>query len=161
MLSTPDNQLRSFYVVDGKFHLMTNSETLVRRFLGAGQGEAALADSPEFRLARAEFPLERNDSIFVYLSSAFFRHLLSPQYQIEMQRRLQSVTDIEMLLLAQAVAKMEGLDSEDLAGLVDAKLLPPGFGRRPDGSGPSWVNDRLVDRLADAGAILCRWPTCR
>jgi len=146
-ISTPDNRLRSFWVSDGDFHLMTNSRRLVERFLEAGQGLGALGDSDEFRWTRQEFPLDRNDSVFAYLSSALFRNLLSPQYQIELRRRLESVTDIELVHLARAVARAEGIAAEDLDGLIEAGLLPEGFGRRPDGSGPILAEAEVWDSM--------------
>ena len=51
-LSTPDNRVRSFYAIDGDFHFVTTSRTLVERFYAAGKGENALADAPDFRLGR-------------------------------------------------------------------------------------------------------------
>ena len=83
-LSTPDNRIRSFYAVDGDFHFVTTSRALVARFYEAGAGERALGKSDEFRLARAEVPLERDDTVFAYLSAEFFQNLLGPHYRIEM-----------------------------------------------------------------------------
>ena len=40
-LSTPDNRLRSFYAVDGDYHLVTTSRAMVERFFAAGRGEGA------------------------------------------------------------------------------------------------------------------------
>ncbi|MCA9106498.1 MAG: hypothetical protein KDA83_13825, partial [Planctomycetales bacterium] len=146
-ISTPDNLVRSFYAVDGEFHLMTNSRRLVERFYEAGAGEGSLAASPEFRYARREFPLERDDTVFVYLSSSLFRNLLSPQYQIELRRRLQSVTDIELVHMARLLARAEGVPGESLESWIEAGLLPPGFGRRPDGSGVVIAGDEVWDSL--------------
>lgn len=146
-LSTPDNQLRSFYAVDEGIHLMTNSQKLVERFFEAGAGVKSLASSAEFQFARSEYPLERNDSVFVYLSSSLFRNLLTPQYQIELRRRLQSVTDIELVQMAKWVAQAEGVEDNSLEGWIEAGLLPEGFGRRADGSGVVITDDQAWDSM--------------
>lgn len=126
-LSTPDNRLRSFYVVDGNYHLVTTSRAIVERFLEAGSGQRALGTSAEFRHARATMPLERDDTIFAYFSTTFFRELLSPQYQIELTRRLRSVTNLELIRLARLAARGEGLPGETMDDLVDGRFLPEAF----------------------------------
>jgi hypothetical protein len=131
---TPDNRLRSFWAADGDFHLVTTSRAMVERFFEAGEGRGALADSAEFRNARTVMPIDRDDTIFIYFSSAFFQGLLSPQYQIETYRRLQSLTDLEILQMAKWAARAEGLRDESNDGLIASGLLPPRFGQRPDGS---------------------------
>ncbi|HND50814.1 MAG TPA: hypothetical protein PLV92_00400, partial [Pirellulaceae bacterium] len=148
-LSTPDNRVRSFYVADGDYHLVTTSRAIVERFLEAGQGRRALADSPEFKHARTRLPLDRNDTIFVYLSPAFFRGLLAPQYQVEVGRRLRSLTDMQLMQLARLAARNESL-RDDWESLIASGLLPRGFGRRPDGSGPLDDDFAQVDSLRGA-----------
>ena len=75
-LTTPDNRYRSFYAVSGDCHLMTTSLLIAQRFLQAGRGIGSLADSAEYRFARFNMPLEREDTIFVYLSTRFFSRAL-------------------------------------------------------------------------------------
>jgi hypothetical protein len=144
-LSTPDNRVRSFYAVDGPFHLVTTSRAVAERFLEVSDGRGSLGQSAEFRLARQTMPLEREDTIFVYFSSAFFEGLLSPQYQVELARRMKSVTDMEILQIARLAAIGEGLRGDSVADLVAAGLLPRGFGRRPDGSGPIVDDQGMLD----------------
>jgi hypothetical protein len=135
-IATPDNRLRSFYVADGDFHLVTNCRAMVEQFVGIADGRGSIGTSPEFRLARQSLPLARNDTVFVYFSSAFFEGLFTPQYIVELSRRMKSVTDIELLMLARLAARGEQTSGERPEDLVAAGLLPRGFGRRPDGSGP-------------------------
>lgn len=149
-LSTPDNRLRSFYLVDGNYHLVTNSRRIVERFLEVRDGAGSLGASDEFRRARASIPTDRDDTIFVYFSSAFFENLLSPAYQIELNRRLRAVTDLELMTLARLAARNEGLPGESLDDLVSAGLLPRGFGQRADGSGPLVGASGLLDSLRGA-----------
>ena len=144
-VSTPDNRLRSFYAVDGAYHLVTTSRSIVERFFAVSGGAGSLGESAEFRFARQAMPLTRDDTIFVYFSSAFFAGLLSPQYQIELERRMKSVTDMELLMLARLTAQGEGVRADTFEDLIEAGLLPRGFGRRPDGSGPILDGDDVLD----------------
>jgi hypothetical protein len=144
LLATADNRVRSFYARDDKFHLVTTSRAIVERFFAVADGRGSLGESAEFRFARQTMPLDRQDTIFVYFSAAFFEGLLSPQYQVELERRMKAVTDMELLQMARLAAAAEGVRGETVDDLADAGLLPSGFGRRPDGSGPV---------LTDAGSF--------
>lgn len=148
-LSTPDNRVRSFMAVDGNYHLVTTSESLVRRFFATGMKEhQSLAETAGFRRARAELPLDRKDALFVFASEEFFQQLASAQYRVEMQRRLQASTDIELLLLARRAAAAEGREATSIAALVEGGFLPPGFASRADGSQPETYQEAtLVDSL--------------
>ncbi len=149
-LSTPDNQLRSYYAVDGNFHLVTTSRAIVERFFETGEGHGSLGDWPDFRLARSVMPLDRGDTVFVYFSAPFFQGLVSPQYQVELARRLEAVTDIELLQLARLAAKGEGQPHESIDDLVRGGFLPANFGRRNDGSGPITRDGVVGDSLRGA-----------
>jgi len=145
LASTPDNRLRSFYAVDGRYHLVTTSRAMVEQFLEPGQGRGVLGNSREFRHARRMMPLERDDTVFVYFSSAFFAGLFHPQYQVELRRRLQAVVDLELIGLARLAAAAEGRPAQTVAQLASAGLLPRGFGQRSDGSRPVLDTDQLRD----------------
>ena len=134
LLSTPGNEIRSYYVVDGKYHLVSNSHHLISRFLEAGEGKRNLAGSPDFRRARAAMPDDGQDTLFCYFSSPFFAGLTSTHYQAELKRRTRSLVEIELFQVAQLMAKNENLPYRTIAELVDSGILPRGFGRRADGS---------------------------
>ena len=134
LLSTPDNRVRSFYATDGDFHLVTTSRRLVERFYEAGQGKQSLGQARDFRHARTVMPVAGSDAMFIYLSEAFFRQLASPHYQIEMQRRLKSITDVELIEMAGWAAKAEKQPGDTVEQLIAADLLPKDFGARADGS---------------------------
>jgi hypothetical protein len=134
LAATPDHRLRSFYVQHDNFHLVTNCRDIARRFLEAGDGKRALGQSDEFRRARQRMPLESGHAITVYLSRAFFRGLMSPRYQLELRRRLWSVSDGELLLMARLAAEREGYEDASVADLVAAGFLPRHAPSRPDGS---------------------------
>lgn len=153
-VSTPDNRIRSFYAVDGNFHLITTSRAMVERFFETADGTGSLGKSSEFRHARALMPTSRNDAMFVYLSSAFLRGLVSPEYQIEMYRRMEALGDLELTEMARMAARAEGRPADTLDQLVAGGFLPEGFGRRQDGSGPILETGRVIDSLRGARGCL-------
>src|SRR4029078_2237014 len=117
--STPDNSLRSFYVIDGDFHLVTTSRPLVELFLATGAGKHdSLAASAEFRYTRSRIGLSQNDTIFAYLSPQFFQNLLSPRYQIELNRRLRPALKMDLLRTARLPARGERKPGDTIEQLV-------------------------------------------
>jgi len=150
LLSTPDNVVRSFWVIDGEYHFVTTSRTLVKRFLQAGQGDGSLGRSEEFRWARSIMPLGDDHTVFAYLSDPFFRELVSPKYRIEMTRRTRAACEGDLVRLAQLAAEAEGDQATAVAQLVARDLLPESFGKRPDGSRVVVDGDRMVDSLRGA-----------
>jgi hypothetical protein len=145
LLVTPDNRLRSYYVADGDFHLVTTSRVVAEQFLAVcdGQGIGSLGASDEFRHARSKMPVSRDDTIFVYLGTAFQQGLLSPQYQVELTRRLRAATDLELMLMATWTAVGEGRSHGTIEELIRGGFLPSNFGQRADGSKPI-VTDQFV-----------------
>ncbi len=148
-VSTPDNRVRSYMATDGKYHLITTSESLVRRFFATGKNEhPSLASTSGFWRARGHLPLDRNDALFAYASEEFFLQLASAHYRVEMQRRLQASTDIELLLLAQRAAAAEGNEARSIESLTEAGYLPASFAVRADQSRPVFHSDETwVDSL--------------
>ncbi|MBW3596735.1 MAG: hypothetical protein KY475_05605 [Planctomycetes bacterium] len=149
-ISTPDNRLRSFFVRDGDYCLLSTSRALVERYFEAADGERALGASADFRYARSQLPNSREDTIFAYFSPAFFRGLVSPHYQIELHRRLRATTDIELVELARLAARGEGRPHGTIDELIQGGFLPPDFLSRPDGSRVVIEGDRVLDSLRGA-----------
>ncbi len=147
LLSTPDNLHRSFYVVSGDCHLVTTSLSMAKRFLQSADGIGALADSSEFRFARYQLPLERDDTVFLYASSRFLQEMFTPEHQIEMRRRNQVVTEAMMLEIAYLIARNEQADGSSIELLVQQGFLPNNFGFRPDGGWIEPVSDHWVDSI--------------
>jgi len=136
-LSTPDNQIRSFMVERDQYIFVTSSRKLAERFIEVHGGEPSLADSKAFRFARLMMPLQNKYDIFVYLSSEFLRNLVSPQYQIELRRRLKALAAIEIAELASLTAQAEtGImpATPSIERLVEQGYLHEGFQTRVDGS---------------------------
>ncbi|MCA9156914.1 MAG: hypothetical protein KDA72_01225 [Planctomycetales bacterium] len=150
LLSTPDNRIRSFQAIDGPYIFTSTSRTLVRRFLEVGQGAPALADSPSFRWARSWMPDANNYSIFAYFSPEFFHRLVSPQYQIELRRRLAAIAHLEIAEVATAVAKSEGIEPLDLDSMKSAGLLSPWFDERVDGARTLRSDAGFIDSMRGA-----------
>jgi hypothetical protein len=133
-LTSPDGKVRSYYVNDGDFHFITTSKKLVERFLTTASGVGALGTSAEFQHARTLMPIDRNDTIWFYVSDSFFSNMTSPHYRIEMARRLQAASDIQLVQLAALAAKCEGKPGGTIEEMKSSGLLPPEFGPLPDGS---------------------------
>lgn len=150
--STTDNRLRSFYVSTGKYHLVTNCRQIAKRFLQCEDGVRTLGDSAEFRFARSLMPLGEDNTLFIYLSRRFFEGLLSPQYQIEVPRRLRAVTDLQLTELATLAAVAEGYDDQPLTmqRLVELNLLRDKVDKRNDGSRNVTIGNRQVDSVRGA-----------
>jgi hypothetical protein len=146
-LSTADNRVRSWMVVDGETILVTNSKTLATRFIEVGESGESLAATSEYRLARQLMPLDRGDTLFAYFSPGMLRGLVSPSYLIETRRRLYASADLSLVRLARLAATAEGDDLTELEDLVDAGYLPTHFGTRSDGSGVLAVGDQIIDSL--------------
>lgn len=150
-LHSPDGRIRSYLASDGNFHLVTTSRSMVERFYEAGAGKGSLGASAEFRYARSLFPLERDDTAFVYLSREFLQGLTGPQYRIETERRLQALADMDMVQLALLASAAEGNNVADIPGLVEAGYLPEDFAPRPDGSRAVLTDEGdVVDSLRGA-----------
>ncbi|MHC4404137.1 MAG: hypothetical protein ACYTG0_31165, partial [Planctomycetota bacterium] len=147
LLSSPDGRVRSFYAADGDFHFVTRSEALVRRFLETGSGQGALGASEEFRHARTVMPLERDDTVFLYVSDAFFRNLVGPRLRVEALRRLQATADVELVQLAVLAAAAEGQPADTVEQLIAGGFLPQDFGVRPDGSYTVLAGGEVYDSL--------------
>jgi hypothetical protein len=145
----PTGALRSYYVVRGNYHFVTTSRSLARDFLllGKDNGKQPLGRSTGFRHARTEVPVDREDTLFLYLSQPFFQRLASPQYRIEMERRTRSITEMQSLQLARLAAAREGIQARSIPQLVAADLLPAGFGQRADGSEIVERDGQMADLL--------------
>ena len=146
-LQTPDNRYRSFYVVQGDNHLVTSSLSLAKRFIEASNGIRPMAHSLEFRYARQQMPLSRDDTVFVFVPSRLLHNLLSPKYQIELARRSRSLTDMQVVELSALAAFNEGYDTTKPDNMIAHGFLPEDFGMRPDGSQLTKTGDYWVDSI--------------
>jgi hypothetical protein len=133
-IHTPDGRLHSYYAIDKDFHLVASSRKLIERFYEAGAGTHSLAGTSEFGEARSAMPLTRDDTIFLFAPSAFFRNLAGPHYRVELDRRLRSIGEMRSITIARLAAKAEGRAGNSIDDLIAADLLPKGFGHRSDGS---------------------------
>jgi len=157
--TTPGNRVRSFYVVRGNYHLVTNSRHLVHRFIATERDHNGLGTLKEFRYARSRMPLSRNDKVFVYLPDAFFRNLVGPRYRVEMTRRMRALADVQILHLARLAARAEQKPANSIEELARAGFLPSGFGERPDGSRAIITDDdEIVDSIRGTAGVFLPVP---
>ena len=148
LLRSADNRIRSFLSQDGNYVFVSNSRKLTEQFLDVAKSGRSLAATPEFMLARKLMPLERDDSIFAYFSPAMLQGLVSPEYLIELRRRMFAKADISLVQLARMAGAMESkLPQSDLGidRLVGTGFLPSDFGLRSDGTGVFELTDTALD----------------
>jgi hypothetical protein len=150
LIATPDGRVRSYYAQAGDFHLVTTSRKMAERFLEASDGQGSLAKLPSFRNARKQLHIKRDDTVFVFLSERFFQNLCSPQIWAESRRRRQSMQEPLMVDLARYAAHCEGHDVTSPNQLVDAGLLPMGFGQHLDKSIITETESGFIDSLRGA-----------
>ena len=150
-LSVPTNEVRSFYLIHGDYHFVTTSRYLAQKFLDVvAAPETSLGASKEFRYARSKMPVTRDDSLFLYLSDAFFRQLVDPAFRIEMTRRARSENEIQLLQFAQLAASGEGHSLRQIQQLKQLRFLPPNFPIRADESALEVRSNGIVDTLRGA-----------
>jgi hypothetical protein len=155
LLTTPDGTVRSIYAISGKYHLITTSSFIARKFLACNQGEGSLGKLQKFRYARQKLPPSRKDQAFLYLSEPFFQLLVSPAYRVEMQRRAAALADLQIVEMARLAAEGEGKDLPTIDLLRNAGYLTKGLGVRADGTSAMIVNGRARDSLRGmAGGML-------
>jgi hypothetical protein len=146
-LSTPDMQVRSYLVAEGSHLLVTSSRAMVERFLEVADGATSMADTASFRLSRQILPEKNQYSIFAYLSPEFLEGLVSPQYQIEVRRRLEALARLDLVEMASWIAKSEGLEATGVKELQEAGLLPLDFDLRADGGSTLEANGIWQDSI--------------
>ncbi len=118
LLASKDGRIRSYYVRVGDYHCIASSEHLTARFVEACNGTRSLAQCKDFQIARELYPANSNDAAFVFASKAFMQNLASPAYRIELGRRVRSIAEHEMFLLAYLAGNTEHLD-------IPLPALPP------------------------------------
>lgn len=146
-LYTPDMRLRSYMVAEGSQVLITSSRSMIDRFLEVADNAESLSGTASFQAARELLPAQNDYSIFAYFSPEFLRGLLSPQYQIELRRRTQAQASLDMVEMADWVAKSEGIEARSVEDLISANLLPADFRQRSDGAMVVLENGEWRDSL--------------
>lgn len=155
LLRSKDGRIRSFYVVDGPWHLVSTSGRLVERFLQTRSGQGALAQLPEFRTLRTKYPPAPDQTAFCYFSQAFWQTQWSPAYQVERHRRMKAEVDVLLVELARQAALAEGRPADSIETLVAEGFLPSEFGPRTDGSQAVLKDGQVWDlRRGPAGYFL-------
>ena len=160
--STPDNRLRSFLVKIGNYHLVTNTKEIARRFIEVSEDERlALGNTKPFRRTRTNFPQEENTTVFLYIAPKFFQGLVSPQYQIELRRRLLAVARIELVQMAKLAAQNEKLPDHSVADLLQSHLLPLHFDAQITQSQPVFEGDQVIDTVRGVRGTFLPIPDVR
>ncbi len=136
VLQTLRNEIRSYYVTSGRYHLITNSSMLAVRFQQTERDHKSLGNLLEYTHARSQVQNEGECAGWLYLSDPFFRNITSPHYRIELQRRRQAKDDLVALHLARIASEAETGAVLETSELVRRGFLPEQFGLRPDDTVP-------------------------
>ena len=144
-LYSEHHQVRSFYVRDGRYHLVTNSEMLAKRFLETASGTQCLGKLNEYKYSLTQSQNDNHSLAWLYLSDPFFRNITSPQYRIEFERRQLASDDLNILQTARMAAFAEGLDDVSTSALVRQGFLPAEFNQRPDHSRIEFSEGEVCD----------------
>lgn len=156
LLSSGDGTVRSFLAERDGVFFNTNSRHLMGRFLSVAAGDRSLADQNSFRYARTLMPLDRGDTVFIYVSPEMIESLLSPASMIELRRRLVTASEISLVHLARmANAQDGGPDVVGIDTLRQTEYLPESFGQRPDASGLIDVDgDLVIDSMRGRSGVM-------
>ena len=146
LLSRPDNKIRSYYFLLGNVVLITNSSNIAKSVIQT-QASTSLADLAEFKYAWSRHADNERHKILFYLSDPFFRRLASTQFRIELGRRRSAESDCRRMELAAMLGEATGHSITDLQSMIDAELLPRGFGQRADGSRVEFQSGAAYDTL--------------
>lgn len=147
VLQNHSKQIRSYYVVSGKYHLVTNSQVLAQRFVDVESGQAALGSLAEYSHAHSEVHAEGDCVGWLYLSDPFFRNITSAHYRIELQRRRRAKEDLLALHLARVASEAETGKALNIDDLIQQKFLPTSFNSRPDNSKPTVSEGVICDNV--------------
>lgn len=159
-LSTVDFRVRSFYVTQGDFHLITNSRTLAAKFLQTKERGKSIGELPEYLYARNKY-LDSADNYLavLYLPDPFFRNITSPEYRIEVERRRHAAREIRQLELALVAAEAERMNPRTPEQLIAGGFLAEEFGQRPDESRPIIdIDSTVFDSYRGRPGTLCPIP---
>lgn len=101
---SPDMRLRSYYYLEGRTAIISNSPVAMARLIRIAQKkEAALASLDEFKYMRSVYTANREtEDGFIYFSDMFIRRLVSPQVRIAEARRMETafqLAQVEKLIL--------------------------------------------------------------
>ena len=124
-ISTPDNRIRSFYAVDGDFHFVDHVAGAGRAILRGGQGRRMPWPTlPTFASAERFCRWSATTPCSHFSRRSFSAIWRVPAYQMEMKRRLRSVTEIDLVEMARLAAQAEGVQATTLEQLVAGGYLP-------------------------------------
>ncbi len=96
--------------------------------LAETDGENSMGQSAEFRYMLSQLPLDGATRLFAYMSDPFIRRLVGPAVKIGQLRRLNVRADMERIVAAGLLARLDGIVSPTLATLTEWGYLPEGFG---------------------------------
>ena len=132
---TPDGRINSYRVWLGDYRIYSNLLEGIKRIIDVYEGNLnSLAKSGDFQYMRSVFPQDENkEDVFIYLSEAFIRKIISPQYRIANRRRIICKTHLQMISYAYLMAKIDEGKEMNLPELVKEGYIEKEYLVCPDG----------------------------
>ncbi|MHC4795331.1 MAG: v-SNARE N-terminal domain-containing protein [Planctomycetota bacterium] len=125
LLKTPDKGVNSYSCVIGEHRVFCNSRTLLKRIIeSSADEEKSLFAAPDYRYYRALFPIDENESCFVFLSQDWFRRITSPAWRISRGRKLMVIYDMLKVKYSWQTAIATGVSTPGILTLQQMDLLP-------------------------------------
>ncbi len=134
-VATPDRAISALSAYPRpNLHVRSNSKAALARVLAAIDGKQdtpRLGESTEFKYIRTLMPRgDAREDGFVYLSDPFIRRIVGPEQKLTEGRRLICYNNLRMIGHAAMLYRTQyGKQAKSLDELVEARCLPPSFGR--------------------------------
>lgn len=147
VMESKDHSIRSFFVRNGRFLLVTNSRELAKSFLSVGSSNQSLANLHEYRYANMTSSEAKDSDIKLYLSDPFFRRITSPAFRVELDRRRMAAKDCRHLEVAALIARSLGHQADSVSSLALNQFVSQDFGTHADGSRVELVANDALDSV--------------
>jgi hypothetical protein len=122
-VATPDRAISTSYAESGRFAFVGNSAAGVKACIDAAAGRRPpLSAAPDFRYMRTLW--DGREDAFVYLSDAFVRGVVGPQWKIGERRRVGCAANLQMIEYGRLLAKRDRQTALSYDELVAAGYVP-------------------------------------
>lgn len=143
---TSDRGVSSFVVYQGDYAIFSNSHRAIRRIVDTTLDRLPSLDQQlDYRYITTMLPAEdQEQTAYLYLSEAFLKRLISPEFKIAEKRRRQAFTNLVMLNNASLFYRLEhGESPESLSELSEGDFVD--LSRIVDPAGGAYAFDARRD----------------
>jgi hypothetical protein len=123
VLESPSGSVRSWHCIIDGTDFFANSPALLRRIIAAARDETpSLVDVSDYHYYRALYPVDAEESAFIYLSQDWFRRITGPRFRIAHGRRRAALVAMQDLRWGWETA-LETRPSIDFDGLEEGRWI--------------------------------------